>query len=101
MARGFPLKATLGPGRRRHSGPYCSSLAKKVPDEVYEAMAAEARHLLGFLLQFNSAFRKSTLKIWQISGCPETRANTDMHTLNSILFMSSVTSLIYLGELPL
>ena len=45
IAWGFPQKATLGPGRRRYSGPYCSFLAKKVPDEVYEVRDAEARHL--------------------------------------------------------
>lgn len=58
MAWGFWLKAAQGPGRRRHSGLYCSFLANEVPDEVHEVMAAEARHLLGFLLQFNFAFRK-------------------------------------------
>lgn len=62
MAWGFPLKDTLGPGRRRHSGLYCSALAKKVRDEVYEAVAAEAQHLLGFLLHFSFAFRKVCFK---------------------------------------
>lgn len=62
MAWGSPLKASPGPGRQRHSGLCCSSLAKKVPDEVYEVMAAEARHPLGFLLQFRFAFRKGYFK---------------------------------------
>lgn len=99
MAWGFPLKATMGSGKRRHSGPYCSSLARKVLDEVYEVTDAEERHLLEFLLQFNFTFGKA--KIWQISRYPENRTNTNVHALNSILFMSSVMSLIYLGELPL
>lgn len=61
MAWGFPKKATLGPGRRRHSGPYCSFLAKKVPDEVYEVRDAEARHLLeGFSSSSISLSEKAT-----------------------------------------
>lgn len=62
MAWGFPLKATLWPGGKKYSDLYCSSLAKKVPDEVHEVMTAETRSLLGFLLQFTFSFRKGYLK---------------------------------------
>lgn len=66
---------------RRHSGLYCSSQAKKVPDEVYEVMATEARHFQGCLLRFNFAFRKSYFGKYQ--GVLRPQQTTDMHPVAS------------------
>lgn len=63
-------------------------------------MAAEARHLLGFLLQFGFAFRKG-----YFNDLVDIKVSRDQgkhrYALNSVLFLSSVTSLIFWGELPL
>lgn len=86
MAWGFPLKASMGPGRRRHSG------------SLFMRSWLQRQGLsYGFCSSSALLAEKAALKMWQIKVSWD--QSKHRYALNSAIILSSFISLIYLGEL--